>query len=564
MPLVTAILYTLTLFLSATLLFVVQPLVGKQLLPVLGGTPAVWNACLVFFQGALLLGYFYVHGLRKLPPRGQLLVHGLMLGAAFLTLTLREPLQANLANIPTDSDFPAVKLLLVLAVMVGLPFMALSATAPLLQNWYAIRGSTDPYFLYAASNVGSLLGLLGYPFIVEQQFDLDDQRRLWAWGFGLVAGLMLLCGVLVKQGSAVAATAAAYEPVRRALWWKWVFLAALPSSWLLAVTTHLTTDIAPVPLLWVVPLAIYLLSFVLVFAWWPEFMRFLLGRSVPMVLMFLIIAWLTHATEPISIIAAIHLVALAGVALLCHGELAASRPPATQLTSFYLALSVGGVLGGLFNAVLAPMIFSKLGLLEYPLVMVLIAFVRPDIPQWSFQRRDVLYLLAWGLFTLVLNLVVPRLLPAVEADDPNAMLVRLGRVGLTLGLPVIVLFALVWNPVRFAIGLLLLMLIGQLSPSQTGETLLIARNFFGTLRITRSTDGQFYSTGARQHPTWPAEARRSRQPQAADVLLPHRADWPLVPEASGGTQTAGWRGGARLRSPRRLRGTGPNLDLLRD
>jgi SAM-dependent methyltransferase len=505
---VTALLYTGTLFLSATLLFVVQPLVGKQLLPVLGGTPAVWNACLLFFQAALLAGYFYSDSLQKLTARWQVVAHSAILVLALLLLFLREPLQADLGQIPTDSDFPTLRLLIVLALMVGLPFVALSATAPLLQSWFAATGARNPYFLYAASNVGSLLGLLGYPFLVEANFDLDQQRHFWAWGFLALCGVMLLCGLRIafrqttSPSDSEAVSQLPIQPLNKLAFLKWVLLAAIPSSWLLAVTSHLTTDIAPVPLFWVVPLALYLFSFVIVFAYWPRALRMIFSRGVPMLLMFLVIALLSEATEPLLLVAGIHLVSFIGIALLCHGELATSRPEPRHLTKFYLALSVGGVLGGLFNAVIAPVLFSKLGHLEYPLLIVLVCLIRPDVMTWSLRKRDALYLLIWGALTLALTLIVPRVIEApTSPDDPDALLFRIIRVGLMLGLPVIGLFALVWNPIRFAIGVVLLLLISQLSPNQTGETLHIARNFFGTLKVTRSSDGQFTQLvhGTTQH-----------------------------------------------------------------
>jgi SAM-dependent methyltransferase len=498
---VTALLYTITLFLSATLLFVVQPLVGKQLLPVLGGTPAVWNACLLFFQAALLGGYFYVHRLQQLAPRWQLLVHGSVLALGCLSLLLRDPLLADPTSIPTDSDYPTLSLLFVLMLMVGLPFVALSATAPLLQSWFAQAGSRDPYFLYAASNIGSLLGLLGYPFLIEQQLDLDTQRLFWAKGFVVVAGMMLLCGLFAKR-RVNEIIAVEVTDLPRWAFWKWVVLAAIPSSWLLAVTSHLTTDIAPVPLLWVVPLALYLLSFVLVFAWWPEPLRILFGRLVPMLLMFLVVAWLSQATEPLFLVAAVHLVTFTAVALLCHGELAASRPVPQQLTRFYLALSVGGVLGGFCTAILAPLLFANAGLLEYPLLMILVVFIRPDVKKWTFGKRDALYLLIWASVTLALNMLVARFveMPS-DPESPDALLYRVTRIGLMIGLPVVSLFALAWNPIRFAIGLVLLLVICQLSLNPTGSTLLISRNFFGTLKVSRSADGQFIQLvhGTTQH-----------------------------------------------------------------
>lgn len=264
----------------------------------------------------------------------------------------------------------------------------------------------------------------------------------------------------------------------------------------MGVTTHLTTDVAPVPLLWVVPLALYLLSFVVVFARWPEKARWLIGRVAPALLVFLVVALLTAATEPITLVAGVHLAAFFGVALLCHGELAHDRPAREHLTTFYLAMSAGGVLGGLFNALLAPVVFSSLGLVEYPLAILLAGLVRPrpggSLTPLRVQPWDVMLVLAFGVVAAALALCVPLFVPMpTDPDSPDALVVRLVRGGLMYGLPAVVAFALVRSPVRFAACLAMLLFAGQLDAGPHGETLLTTRNFFGTLRVTRSADGRF-------------------------------------------------------------------------
>ncbi|HUR53709.1 MAG TPA: fused MFS/spermidine synthase, partial [Gemmataceae bacterium] len=271
---------------------------------------------------------------------------------------------------------------------------------------------------------------------------------------------------------------------------KWVGLAALTSSFLMSVTTHLTTDIAPVPLLWVIPLGLYLLSFVVVFSRWPESARRVVGRFTPMLLCFLAVALLTRAGEPMAVIAAVHLAAFFAVALLCHGELAADRPAANQLTTFYLWLSVGGVLGGLFNTFVAPVVFSSLGNVEYPLAIVLAALVRPSPFGW--KRSDFAWPLAVAALTAVFVFGVPMVFPKATSDNPaDLMLDRVVRGGLSFGVPAAVAFALVWRPVRFALCLAAVMVVGSFAPNPHGRTLETSRNFFGTLRVTRSDDGQF-------------------------------------------------------------------------
>jgi protein-L-isoaspartate O-methyltransferase len=502
---VTALLFATTLCASAGLLFAVQPMAGKALLPLAGGTPAVWNTCLVFFQTTLLLGYLYADRLVRLSFRGQLLCH---LVVADLAVAAAVSLRPDPGWIPVESEYPIPGLLAYLAAGVGLPVFVLSATAPLLQRWFA-AGKRDPYALYAASNAGSLTGLLAYPFLIEPASSLGTQERVWVVGFVAVVGLIAVCGFIRLPTSGLVEVETSNEtersevvppPTRRQIL-TWVGLAALPSSLLMGTTAHLTRDVAPIPLLWVVPLALYLLSFIIVFARWPERARQLTGRVAPMFLVFLVVTLATGATEPITLVASVLLAALFAVALLCHGELVARRPAETNLTTFYLAVSVGGVLGGLFNAVIAPLVFSRLGTVEYPLAVVVAALVRPGAP-WQFHRKDAFLLSGFTLLTVGLSVAVPRFveMPA-NPSDPDALGLRLVRAGLMYGLPAVVAFALVRNPIRFAGCLAVLLLAGSFDSASHGRTLYVTRNFFGTLHVTQSADGQFIRLvhGTTQH-----------------------------------------------------------------
>lgn len=502
------ILYALTLFLSAGLLFVVQPIAGKDLLPLAGGTPAVWTTCLLFFQAVLLIGYLYADRLVRLSPMLQTMIH-LSIGGLGLTAALL--LRPSVEWIPEDSDYPILGLTAYLVGLVGAPFLVLSATAPLLQRWFAATGhpaGRDPYFLYAASNAGSLLGLLGYPFLVETRLQLPEQLEFWKIGYLGLMGLILLCAATVWRAGGVSplvlertgGTGNSHPPLADkpslVRFVKWIALAALPSSLLLSATTHLTTDVAPVPLLWVVPLALYLTSFIIAFARWPERARLVMGRIVPMLLLFLAVALLTRATEPLLMVGSIHLATLFGVALLCHGELAADRPAKEHLTTFYLALSIGGAVGGLMNAIIAPVVFSSLGLIEYPLAVVLAGLVRPlaggSLTPLRFGGRDLAWVIVYvGLVAGLMVFVPAWVAVPSDPDSADALLPRLLRSGLVYGLPAMVAFALVHNPLRFAICLAILFFAGRYDPGPYGDTLLISRNFFGTLRVTRSPDGQF-------------------------------------------------------------------------
>ncbi len=487
-PLLLPALFAATLFAAAALLFLVEPMVGKRLLPLAGGTPGVWNTCLVFFQTALLLGYLYAHRLAVgVWPRWQPLAHLAVAagGLAWAWAAFAGGYGPGAEWVPADGDLPAVALAAYLAALVGPPFVALAATAPVVMRWFARTGhpaARDPYFLAAASNAGSLAGLLAYPFAVEPALRLADQGTLWVWGFAAVVALLALCGVAAARGRggpADAGDAAVSPPPAAGRVVRWVALAALPSSLLLGVTTHVTTDVAPVPLLWVVPLALYLVSFVLAFARWPDRAHRAVGRVAPMLLLFTAVTLLTGAARPLAVVAGLHLLAFFVAALLCHGELARDRPPPDRLTAFYLWLAAGGVVGGLFNALVAPLAFRHLGPVEYPLALALVAVVRPG-GMGRVTWADLIAPLALGGATAALVLILPR-----GGATAGAGLVYLG--------PAVVAYTFVGRPPRFALGLAALFLAGALDPGPHGETLYRERNFFGTLRVTRSADGRFVS-----------------------------------------------------------------------
>ena len=520
-------LFALTLFTGAALLFLVQPLAGKLLLPLVGGTPAAWNTCLVLFQALLLAGYLYAHrSVGRLGVRRQAAVH---LGVLALVLVAfaaafaasGSPVAVFPGLVPADQDYPILGVVALLGVAVGLPFLVLSTTAPLLQRWFAATGhraASDPYVLYAASNAGSLVGLLAYPLIVEPLLPLPEQQ--WGWAFGVAAYLLMVagCAAAVRRASrdgidarrrsdedlfggngfvrpqpdgSTPGCVSGVEPSGRWRVARWVGLAALPSSLLMGVTAHLSTDLAPVPLLWVVPLALYLVSFVVVFARWPDRARRVAGRVTPMLILFVAVTLLTGAGEPLGVIVGLHLAALFGVCLVCHGELARDRPPPEQLTAFYFWMSVGGVLGGAFNALLAPVVFGRLGMVEYPLALILAAAVRPrGEAGYRFTVVDALLVAGLAALTVGLVLRVPGLVE-LPTEGPDAFAGRVVKGGLMYGLPAVVAFALVARPVRYALALAALFLAGTLDPGPHGETLHRERNFFGLVRVTKSADGKF-------------------------------------------------------------------------
>ncbi len=513
-------LYALTLFVGAALLFLVQPLVGKLLLPLLGGSPGVWNTCMVFFQAVLLGGYLYAHrSTGQLGVRRQALIHLALLAIVVVAFKVAfaltgSPVPAITSLLPDDQDYPIIGLVAFLGAAVGVPFFVLSTTSPLLQRWFASTGhpaARDPYFLYAASNAGSLVGLLGYPLVIEPRLTLEEQKWVFAAGVGLYVGLVVICAITIlkrkdehqplddKVGEVTEAellgpvSSQAITKLRIA---RWVFLAALPSSLMLGVTTHVSTDLAPVPLLWVVPLALYLTSFILVFARWPDEIHWLVGRVTPVLLLFAVLSLLLGAAEPFGVVAGLHIGAFFGVCLICHGELARDRPPPEHLTAFYFWLSLGGVTGGLFNALVSPIIFHRLGMVEYPLALILAATVRPrehgNSNLRTLKLADAGFVVALLTLTICLVLVVPNYVSIpVDSDNPDAFVARLLRGGLMFGIPAAAAFALVRRPVRYALSLAALFVAWTFDPGLLGETLHMERNFFGVVRVTRSPDGRF-------------------------------------------------------------------------
>ena len=362
---------SLCLFISASLLFVIQPMVAKILLPAYGGTPAVWTVCMLFFQLLLLVAYGYVWVLSRLSGIWRWRVVHLVIAALSLLV-----LPLDLSPI-SGSGSPEYLILKNLLVQIGLPLLVIGSSAPVLQFAYSqshCKNAADPYFLYVASNVGSLLALLSYPLVIERFSGIGLQ--LYSWNVIYILYLVLLIGILLftKKRSFLVA------PVEKlpAIAWKrvffWILLSFIPCSLMLGVTFYISTDIAATPLFWVVPLALYLLSFIVTFAQKPIISHALVTRGAPFFLIIPLVCFVMGTNNLFawqSIIA--NLISFFVFALFCHGELVRTRPNARQLTLFYFCLALGGVLGGLFNGIIAPRIFESA--YEYPLVIILFAFV---------------------------------------------------------------------------------------------------------------------------------------------------------------------------------------------
>lgn len=367
--------FVTAIFSSAFLLFAVQPMFTKMALPMLGGSPNVWNVAMVFFQTTLLGGYFYAHVISKhFAPRMQATIHLCVMGAGMLFL----PLAISPGAAPPTDGAQAFWLIALMAGVVGVPFFALSANAPLLQRWFSNTShpaAHDPYFLYAASNIGSVASLLLYPFLFEPLFRLSGQSRLWTIGFLLLALLIGVAAVVAAQTRSHRTSPAMEETKSAAtkssmLWW--AAIAVAPSGLMLSVTTHLTTNIAPSPMLWIAPLTLYLMSFVIVFGRNGERWSNRAVAALPVAIAFAALAGAVWVEDPVAA-ASIPLALFFIVAVACHGELARRRPEPQRLTSFYLAMSAGGVAGGAFVALAAPLLFP--GVWEYPILIVLAAFV---------------------------------------------------------------------------------------------------------------------------------------------------------------------------------------------
>jgi hypothetical protein len=478
--------YAVTLFVSATLLFCIQPMFTRLVLPLFGGSPAVWTTAMMFFQAALLAGYAYAHVTsRWLRPQTQVTVHLALLLAALGTL----PVAIDADWLPRP-DLPIASLLGVLAVSLGLPFFALAANAPMLQRWFAMTGHPDshnPYFLYASSNLGSILALLAYPVLMEPLLGLHEQAWLWAAGYGGLLLLVVGCAALLRNRTR-AGIAGALEgrndgslasapaiTTRQRL--HWVLLSFAPSSLLLGVTAYLTDSIGSAPLLWVLPLALYLLTFVISFSRRPPLRHALVLRLQPVVLLPLVMTEFVGRWSSSGVLFAAHLAAFFWAALVCHGELAARRPAAVHLTEFYLWLSVGGLLGGVFNALMAPVLFDSL--LEYPLAIVLAAMLRPASP---------------GGRRLWVDLALPALLFLVLAGSIQAAGGEAKALG-PWGLRALALLAALGflaftrHPLRFGLGAGAILWAGSFWGSGDATTLTRDRGFFGVLEVERETGG---------------------------------------------------------------------------
>ena len=513
------VLFSMTLFVNAALLFAVQPMFSKMVLPMLGGTPAVWNTCMLFFQAALLCGYLYAHVTsRWLDVRNQSILQIALFGLTFLTL----PVAVASGWRPTGSEMPVWWLAGLLVVSLGAPFFMLSTGAPLLQRWFSETGhpsAENPYFLYAASNLGSMVALLAYPVLIEPTLRLEQQSHLWTAGYVVLAALIATCAFVVRSRlvrgsltasgttrrtvaadaiaadidslSALPIVSASADAERLTVWRRvrWVLLSFVPSSMLLAVTTYLSTDVASIPLLWIVPLAIYLFTFVIVFARRVVIFRHAFAVWLqPPFLLILGVAIALMMQRSVTALAPTHLAAFFLTALVCHGELAEDRPSVAHLTEFYLWLSVGGVLGGVFNVIVAPQVFDSV--VEYPIAIVLAAALRPTLAKRGPLARELDVILPAALGVAIVFLMRAGFPPASWGDRAPVWI---------FGVYAIAVLCFQRHPIRFALGIAAIF-IGAALGRGTDQTLLFkGRSFFGVYRVTKLPKHRALQNGTTTH-----------------------------------------------------------------
>ncbi|MGE4550521.1 MAG: hypothetical protein AAEJ57_03960, partial [Opitutales bacterium] len=434
--------FALTIFWGAFLLFLVQPLIGKYILPWFGGTPGVWTTCLLFFQCLLLGGYAYAHCLNYfLPIRKQVIVHGVLLLLAVITL----PITPTESLKPTGGESPTAQILLLLTVSIGLPYLVLSATGPLIQAWFArARPGQSPYRLYALSNVGSLIALLGFPFLMEPSTTRSEQVNWWSLGMVFYAAV---CGYLAwsmrnlkEPERTEIKTAEKPTLTRRATtWFLWLALPACGTALLMATTNKMCQDVAVVPFLWVLPLALYLITFIISFdspRWYvPQiYLPALVASWVG-------VAWAMFGGVDVNIVWQVGLFCLALFlsCMVCHGELYRLRPEPARLTQYFLAMSAGGALGGFFVAVLAPMMFD--GYWEYHIALwvagflfVLVQALRRE--EWRFGKWQVRGMVAccWTAVCLGLLKYTSYSFPARLVITVLPLLLGWGAAALALGI----------------------------------------------------------------------------------------------------------------------------------
>lgn len=521
---------------SSFLMFFIEPFVAKLLLPVLGGGPGVWNTCVLFFQIVLLLGYLYAHCLSKIRmPTTPLAIHLLVVWLSVFVLPLRvwqfEP--QSTSGLP-----PSLWLLGTLSGMMGCVFFSISTTAPLLQRWFSelrFSRSADPYFLFAASNFGGLLGLLTYPFLIEPNLTLTQQAQILTGLYVFYAMLVSVAGVLKfcrSDQSNVSNQEDSVAPQSR-LYAKWLLLTAIPSSLVLGLTEHVTGELSAIPLFWIVPLAIYLISFIVVFS---RGTRIPVAISISLAPPLVAASVLILASENIYQLlgghayittgVSVQLLTLLTICIACHGKVAAERPGRQHLTMYYFVISLGGVLGSAFNALVAPLVFK--GGNEYSIVLLAAAILLAQLPGKlkSHDREGTL------TGTGGRDIVVPLVVLGVSAIcwygyaitrgglDDNQHVFRpesgLLEVLLRFVLPVLVCMFLARSNKQYRLGLLAIcsIVLLHLNAESDRNVIYKCRNFFARLAVSTFDNTVELWNGANLHGTESLNPLKRGKPDA--------------------------------------------------
>ena len=513
-------LFTAAVFVAAALLFVVQPMVGKMVLPRAGGAAQVWNTSLVFFQTALLAGYLYAHiTVRWLGVQRQALLHVVVLALPLLVLPIALP-----ATAAPEGEGLSPWVLGVLTIAVGAPVFVLAAASPLIQRWLAStrhEDASDPYYLYAASNAGSLIGLLAFPFLLEPFLSGSQQSRFWAFGYAGFVGFALAC-LLTALYSIRAHPQAVERPLREATQSAgtipsrdrlfWLASAAVPSALLLGVTQYLTSQIAPISLLWVLPLAVYLGTFIVGFARREVVSVRWASRVLAIATVVMSVVLALRVVDPAWAITILHLALLGLVGILCHRRLAERRPPTTHLTEYYLLITTGGALGGAFSALVAPYAFDFLA--EYPIALALACLFRLPFP---ITERPV------GMKRFLytgrrLDFALPAALALyVVAAGSSIAWLPFGLTAILVAVvPAVACFAFSPRPLRFALGISVLLGAAEFGELDRGDVLHAERTFFGVYRVSRDARNEvnILHHGSTIHGIQSLDPTRTREPLA--------------------------------------------------
>lgn len=474
-------LFLITILTGSFLLFLVQPMIARMALPRLGGAPAVWNSAMLVYQALLLAGYAYAHRLTQISPRRQALVHIALFVVALLWLPI------GLANLQPPADgSPIFWVPWLLIASIGPLFFMVASQAPLMQRWYALSGNQgEPYALYAASNIGSFGGLIAYPLLVEPFTALNSQKWIWSGIFVALLVLVCICALQVWRSDDASKVQPEHISRRVSIAWTrrlyWIILAAVPSGLMLSTTSHLTTDLMAMPLIWVIPLGIYLLSFSVAFAG-NQKPAYWISRLAPIVLIvsgaFVFVVWGKAAIG--GLVASLSLLFFVAVAL--HNEMYRTRPAPSELTSFYLMMSLGGVIGGFFCAIIAPLLFDWTW--EHPILILLAAALLPAVPLLRVDnndRRIPVVMMSIGVTALALGLFGG----ITEPVEPSFHKILFAAVIVMFGLAV----AGFRLPFLLAVAGLLTINGGWYSFQQTLDGVRM-RSYFGTYTVYSTESGR--------------------------------------------------------------------------